>query len=52
MPIPLIWVGGSALAGYIGGFFTGSSFTTLIKWLSVLASILASAYYFFIYKAK
>ena len=51
MPIPLLWVGGSALTGFIGGFFTGSTFLKLVKWLTALASIVATAYYF-LFKGK
>lgn len=50
MPIPLIWWAGASLVSFGAGFFTGSSFVNLLKWLATIGLLLAAAYYVFFVK--
>lgn len=50
MPIPLIWWAGASLLSFGAGFFTGSSFVSLLKWLAIISVFLAATYYLFFVK--
>lgn len=48
MPIPLLYVGGAALGGWVLGFFSSDGLAKLLRWALILAALVG---FFYAYRA-